>query len=106
RLERADVEVVAIGTPPVLHEALVIEALEAGKYVLCEKPLAPTLAATDRILTAARRFPGRLPTVHQFRWLPEVQRTIWLRDHDRLGRLLFGRLHRFPRPGEPGQPPH
>ena len=102
-LERADVEVVAICTPPVLHEALVIDALEAGKYVLCEKPLAPTLAATDRILTAARRFPGRLSTVHQFRWLPEVQRTIWLRDHDRLGRLLFGRFSRFARHGKPGK---
>ena len=103
-LERDDVEVVAICTPPALHEALVIEALEAGKYVLCEKPLAPTLAAADRILAAARRFPGRLSTVHQFRWLPEVQRTIWLRDHDRLGRLLFGRFSRFARYGKPGKP--
>src|SRR5262249_21783497 len=102
-LERADVEVVAICTPPVLHEALVIEALEAGKYVLCEKPLAPTLAATDRILTAARRFPGRLSTLHQFRWLPEVQRPLWLSDHDRLGRLLFGRFSRFARHGKPGK---
>src|SRR5262249_13527069 len=62
-LERGDVEVVTICTPPALHETLVIDALEAGKYVLCEKPLAPTLAGADRILAVARRFPGRLSTV-------------------------------------------
>lgn len=101
-LNRKDVEIVTVCTPPCFHERIVIESLEAGKYVICEKPLAHTLEAADRILEVAERFPGKLSTVYQFRYLPEVQRTIWLRDNERLGRLLFGRFSwygRFQRPG-------
>jgi predicted dehydrogenase len=96
-LERDDVEVVTVCTPPALHERVVVDALEAGKFVLCEKPLAHTLDAADRILAVARRWPGKLSTVYQFRYLPEVQRTLWLRDQGRLGRLMFGRFSRYAR---------
>ena len=104
-LLRADVDIVAVCTPPCAHEEVVIGALEAGKYVLCEKPLAHTLAAADRILDAARRFPGRLSTVYQFRYLAEVQRTVWLRDRGRLGPLLFGRFSRYARYQRPAKTP-
>ena len=77
-LDRRDIDVVAVCTPPALHERIVVDALEAGKFVMCEKPLAHTLAAADRILAAARRHPGKLSTVFQFRYLPEVRRTRWL----------------------------
>jgi predicted dehydrogenase len=93
-IARDDVDIVVVSTPPFTHEQIVIDALEAGRYVLCEKPLAPTLAAADRILEVAERHPGRLSVVHQFRYLPEVQRTIALRDSGRLGELLFGRFSR------------
>ena len=104
-IHRDDVDIVAVCTPPCAHEEVVIGALEAGKYVLCEKPLAHTLAAADRILDAARRFPGRLSTVYQSRWLPEVQRTVWLRDRGRLGPLLFGRFSRYARYQRPAKTP-
>jgi UDP-N-acetyl-2-amino-2-deoxyglucuronate dehydrogenase len=91
-LERKDVALVTVCTPPCSHEQIVIDALEAGKYVVCEKPLAHTLASADRIRKAAARFPGKLSTTFQYRYLPEVQRTVWLRDNQRLGRLLFGRF--------------
>ena len=110
-LARADVDLVVVCTPPSSHAEIAIAALEAGKYVVCEKPLAPTLAAADRILAAARRFPGRLSTVHQFRYLPEVQRAVWLRDRGDLGALFFGRFSRYARYRRPakaptsGQPP-
>jgi predicted dehydrogenase len=94
-LERADVEIVDICTPPNLHEEMVLAALQAGKYVLCEKPLAPSLAATDRILAAAQAYPGRLSVIHQHRFAPEVRRVIWLRDEGYLGELQFGRFNRY-----------
>src|SRR5215831_4482917 len=94
-LDRNDIDVIMVCTPPVLHERVVIDALEAGKFVICEKPLAHTLKSADRIIAAANKRPGKLSTVYQFRYLPEVQRTIWLRDHGHLGGLLFGRFHRF-----------
>ncbi|HEY3020917.1 MAG TPA: Gfo/Idh/MocA family oxidoreductase [Solirubrobacteraceae bacterium] len=96
-LARPDVDVVAVCTPPCFHEQAVVDALRSGRHVLCEKPLAHTLEAADRIVGAARAHPGRLSVVHQFRYLPEVRRTIGLRDEGRLGALLFGRFHRLTR---------
>jgi UDP-N-acetyl-2-amino-2-deoxyglucuronate dehydrogenase len=100
---RADVDVVCVCTPPVHHEAAVVDALRAGKRVVCEKPLAPTLEGADRILAVAREHPGNLAVVHQFRWLPAVRRAVFLRDSGRLGELLTGRFHRYARFRRPGK---
>jgi UDP-N-acetyl-2-amino-2-deoxyglucuronate dehydrogenase len=102
-LDRTDVDVVAVCTPPAFHEPIVVDALEAGKFVICEKPLAHTLEAADRIVAAARRYPGRLTTVFQFRYLPEVRRTRWLLEQGHLGRPLFGRFSRYARFETPGR---
>jgi myo-inositol 2-dehydrogenase/D-chiro-inositol 1-dehydrogenase len=48
----AAVEAVVIASPPETHEALVLACLAAGKRVLCEKPLADTVAACRRIAAA------------------------------------------------------
>lgn len=52
-IERADVDVVDICAPGQLHEPVAVAALEAGKHVLCEKPLANDLAAAERMTAAA-----------------------------------------------------
>jgi predicted dehydrogenase len=51
-LVRDDVEAVAINTPPRFHEEMTLEALRAGKHVLCEKPLARTVEGCERISIA------------------------------------------------------
>ena len=48
------VEVVSITTPNALHAPMAIAALEAGKHVWCEKPMAPSLDEAERMTTAAR----------------------------------------------------
>jgi predicted dehydrogenase len=101
---RPDVDLIVVGTPPSLHAPVVIDALAAGKYVVCEKPLAHTLADADAIIEAARAAPGRLSVVYQFRYLPVVRRALWLRDTGALGSLLSGRFHRFARFSRPGKP--
>jgi predicted dehydrogenase len=58
-LRRDDVDLVYIATPPFLHHAQALAALEAGKHVICEKPLALTVAQADEMVAAARRN-GRL----------------------------------------------
>jgi UDP-N-acetyl-2-amino-2-deoxyglucuronate dehydrogenase len=103
-LDRNDIDVITVCTPPVLHERVVLDALEAGKFVICEKPLAHTLESADRIIAVAKKHPGKLSTVYQFRYLPEVQRALWLRDHGCLGKLLFGRFHRFAKFEAPARP--
>jgi predicted dehydrogenase len=103
-VSRADVDVVAVCTPPSFHADVVIDALAAGKPVICEKPLAHNLADADRILDADRSRPGRLSVVYQFRHLPDVRRAQWLREQGALGPLLSGRFHRFARFHRPGKP--
>jgi predicted dehydrogenase len=94
-LARPDVDIVDICTPPGLHEEMVLAALRAGKHVLCEKPLAPSLAAADRIIEAAKQYPGKLSVIYQLRYSPEARRINWLRDNDYLGDLRFGRFSRY-----------
>ena len=51
-VERDDVEAVAVLAPDFLHEECAVAALEAGKHVFCEKPLAISTAGCDHILRA------------------------------------------------------
>lgn len=52
-LAREDVDAVYVSTVHTTHADLAVAALAAGKAVLCEKPVAPTAAETDRVLDAA-----------------------------------------------------
>jgi UDP-N-acetylglucosamine 3-dehydrogenase len=54
-LERGDVQMVDLCVPTVEHAPLAIEALQAGKHVLCEKPIAHSLAEADALIAAARQ---------------------------------------------------
>lgn len=68
-----DVDVVHICTPNDLHEPLALAALERGKHVVCEKPLALDLAGAQRLLDAARAH-GRVATVpFVYRFYPTVR---------------------------------
>jgi len=52
-LERPDIQVIDILTPGDTHEEIAVAALEAGKHVICEKPLAASAAAAERMAVAA-----------------------------------------------------
>ncbi len=58
-LERDDIDVVAIATPPGWHASISIAAMEAGKDVLCEKPMTRFIAEGRAVAEAERRF-GRI----------------------------------------------
>ncbi|MCA8948967.1 MAG: Gfo/Idh/MocA family oxidoreductase [Planctomycetes bacterium] len=59
-------------TPPDTHEPLARHLLEHGVHVLCEKPLAPTPAAAERMLAAARSADRRLMMGSKFRYSTDV----------------------------------
>lgn len=48
------IDLVYIGVPPKFHYEIALEVLQAGKHVLCEKPLASSLADAERMLEAAK----------------------------------------------------
>jgi UDP-N-acetyl-2-amino-2-deoxyglucuronate dehydrogenase len=69
----ADIDCVAVLLPHDLHERYAIEALAAGKHVVCEKPLGTDVAECDRMLAAAARAGRRLFPVHNrvYDWAAE-----------------------------------
>ncbi|MBO0683707.1 MAG: Gfo/Idh/MocA family oxidoreductase, partial [Candidatus Dormibacteraeota bacterium] len=65
------VDIVVVGVPPAQHSNAVLECLEAGKHVVCEKPFALRSEEVERMLAAAARA-GRVVTVYQSRrWDPD-----------------------------------
>jgi predicted dehydrogenase len=66
---RDDVEAVGIFTPDFLHEEMAVAALEAGKHVFCEKPLAITTEGCDRILDAWNRAGTKLMVGFNMRYM-------------------------------------
>src|SRR5713101_6064513 len=70
-----ELDFVDICTPPSSHAALIREALDRGRHVLCEKPLVPSLDELRR-LTERAALTGRvLHTVHNWHHAPIVQQT-------------------------------
>lgn len=65
-LAQPDLDLVIIATPNQYHRDYAIEAMQAGKHVICEKPVTLNTAELDDIIAAARET-GKLFTVHQNR---------------------------------------
>ena len=74
-LRMGDVDIVDICTPPALHVAQTLAALAAGKEVVCEKPLASSLAEIDRIVAAEVQAAGRVMPVFQYRYGNGLQKA-------------------------------
>ncbi len=75
-LERKDVDAVFIATPPHLHAEMAIAALQAGKYVYCEKPVGITPAQVRAILQAARGSKTVLVAGQQLRSQKQLSETV------------------------------
>src|SRR5229473_3437230 len=52
-----DLDIIWIGTPPYMHSAVTISALEAGKHVFCQARMSMDLAEAEEMLAASRRYP-------------------------------------------------
>ena len=88
-LARADVDVLSVCTPANTHAEIVLAAIEAGKHVLVEKPLAITDRDTRTIAAAAFNRPELcISCVFQHRDDPAMRRARWLLENDAIGRVL------------------
>ncbi len=93
-----DVDVVDVVVPNHLHAEIGLAALDAGKHVLLEKPLANTLADCDRLCAAAARGPGVLSVGHELRLSSQWRLIKELIDAGAIGRPRYANfsLFRFP----------
>src|SRR5258707_5292930 len=83
-----DVDAIYNPLPNHLHVPWSIKALEAGKHVLCEKPIAPTAAEALQLVDAAQRHPKlKVMEAFMYRFHPQWQRTRELVREGRLGTL-------------------
>jgi len=66
----ADIDAVSIVTPPFLHHEMTIEAIKAGKHVICEKPFALNIQEATEMLNAATNSNITAMIAHEFRFAP------------------------------------
>lgn len=90
-LRQEDVEAVDICLPHHLHADVAIAALEAGKHVLVEKPMATTLRDADRIIRAAEKSGLTFMVAESARFVPAHQHVKELLDRKALGRISLAR---------------
>ncbi|MBS1792723.1 MAG: Gfo/Idh/MocA family oxidoreductase [Acidobacteria bacterium] len=93
----ADGEVAAvyIATPVFLHAEQTIRAAEAGRHILCEKPLALNAAECGRMIDAARANGVRLGVAYYRRFYPLVRRVREILASGMLGKIAFARIDAF-----------
>jgi UDP-2-acetamido-3-amino-2,3-dideoxy-glucuronate N-acetyltransferase len=80
---------VVVATPAALHYKLAKAALEAGKHVFVEKPLALTLGEAEELVTVAERLDRRLMVGHLLQYHPAFLKLKELVREGRLGRLQY-----------------
>jgi predicted dehydrogenase len=90
----SEVDLVAITTPPNAHEELTTAALQNGKHVFCEKPLAHSLASAARITQAETCHSGRLAVSYQLRYDPSIRRLLWLCRNGWIGKMESALIER------------
>ncbi len=86
-LNDPEIDVIYNPLPNHLHAEWTIRALEAGKHVLCEKPLALTLAEVDAIMAASQRTGNVAAEAFMYRHHPQTLKVKELVDDGALGRL-------------------
>jgi predicted dehydrogenase len=98
-LDDRDVELIVIATPSHVHAQQAIDALERGKHVVCEKPMALSAADADRMIAAAERGSRLLTVFHNMRYWGDFQEVREVIASGKLGRIVQVKItmHRFTR---------
>lgn len=86
-IERDDIDLIDIVTPNNTHAEFAIAAAQAGKHVLCEKPLALNLRDAKKMLDAVHKAGVVNMVSHNYRFSPAVQLAKKLIQENRLGKI-------------------
>ncbi len=99
-LESEELDLVDICTPTYLHAEMTVTALEAGRHVVCEKPMARTVEQCDEMIAAADRTGKMLFIAQCIRFWPEYEVLARMVQSGELGEITAARFARkSPTPG-------
>ena len=92
-LRDPEIAAVYVGSPNGLHATHTIKAAEAGKHVLCEKPMAPSLKECIAMIETCQRYKVKLGIGFQFRHYPAQRKAREIVASGKLGRLVLANAH-------------
>ncbi|MEM7345970.1 MAG: Gfo/Idh/MocA family oxidoreductase [Chloroflexota bacterium] len=90
----ADIDIVDICAPTHLHHDMVLQAAEAGKHIICEKPLARTIDQAQAMIAACQAAGVKLLVAHVVRFFPEYAQAKATVDSGDIGQPAVVRLKR------------
>jgi predicted dehydrogenase len=100
-LEEKKMDVVHVCTPNDSHAEIAIAAMEAGKHVMSEKPMAKTAADARRMVEAAKRTKKKLTVGYQSRYRPDSQYLKRYIMDGKLGEIYYAKAHAIRRRAVP-----
>lgn len=90
-IERDDIDLIDIGTPNNTHAEIAIAAAEAGKHIICEKPLAMNVEQSKKMLEAVKKTNVIHMICHNYRFVPAVQFAKKLIEDGKIGKIYHMR---------------
>ncbi len=100
-LKDEEIDVVHVLTPNVSHAQIVVDAFEAGKHVLCEKPMSHSSSEAQRMLDAWKKSGKKFTIGYQNRFRPEIQALKKRCEAGDLGDIYFAKAHALRRRAVP-----
>ena len=100
-LEDKSIDVVHVCTPNRMHSTISVDALEAGKHVMCEKPMAINSAEAKKMLDAAKRTGKKLTIGYQNRQCPHALYLKQEAEAGTFGDIYYGKATAVRRRGVP-----
>lgn len=94
-VQNEEIDAVYVATPPDLHAEQTIAAVEAGKHVLCEKPMAMNVAECDRMIAAAEANRVKLGVAYYRQFYPVVKRMKEVMDSGEIGKPTIVEVSAF-----------
>jgi predicted dehydrogenase len=100
-LKDSSIDVVHVCTPNKSHSFITIDALESGKHVMCEKPMAKTYAEAKAMVEAAKRTGKKLTIGYQNRFRADSQYLHSICEKGDLGEIYYAKAHAIRRRAVP-----
>jgi predicted dehydrogenase len=92
-LKDESIDIIHVLTPNVSHCPITVAAFEAGKHVMCEKPMSHNTEAAQKMMDAWKKSGKKFTIGYQNRFRPEVQSLYKSCEKDELGDIYFAKAH-------------